>query len=238
MAVKVVVDSKLSYTAACNSVETLVVDEEALDGVFVSVAEALIQKGVELRCDSLSKQALSASLQPVELDKVKDAKEDDYNTEFLDLILAIKTIPRQSSTQKAANLAISHINEHSSHHTDGILTSDEAIAEQFLAGIDSAGVFWNTSTRMADGQRFGFGTEVGISTNKIHARGPVGLEGLTIYRWLLRGQGQVSLDYGSAGKAWKHERLAVGEDERTAATEEEFAMLKQFRARKTQANGW
>jgi glutamate-5-semialdehyde dehydrogenase len=238
MATSVILDSKLSYPAACNSVETLLVDEDALELVLRPVVESLISRGVELRCDALAKQVLSTSLQGTELAAIKDSTEEDYSTEFLDLTLAIKTIPRQSSAQKAAELAISHINEHSSHHTDAILTSDEAVAEQFLAGIDSAGVFWNTSTRMADGQRFGFGTEVGISTNKIHARGPVGLEGLTIYRWLLRGQGQITADYGSTGKKWKHQKLTVGEVERMAVTDEEFEVLKQFRLRaKTTTNG-
>jgi glutamate-5-semialdehyde dehydrogenase len=105
--------------------------------------------------------------------------------------------------------AIEHINTHSSHHTDANLAKDRDVAERFMKGVDSAGVFWNTSTRMSDGMRFGFGTEVGISTNKIHARGPVGLEGLMTYKYFLRGEGQTAGEYGEGGKAWKHERLPL-----------------------------
>jgi glutamate-5-semialdehyde dehydrogenase len=221
-ATNIILDAKLSYTAACNSIETLLVDEAALDGNFVTVAEALIAKGVELRCDPSSKAALSKKLQSTALSKVKDVSEEDFATEFLDLILAVKTV-------KNVDDSIQHVNQHSSHHTDAILTSDQAIAQHFLNSIDSAGVFWNTSTRMADGQRFGFGTEVGISTNKIHARGPVGLEGLTIYRWIIKGSGQISSDYGANGKAFKHERLPAGHSEWIAQDEGELAALRLFR---------
>lgn len=128
----------------------------------------------------------------------------DYDTEHLSLKLAIKTIPDTEA-------AIVHINTHGSHHTDAILTSSSELAERFMAGVDSAGVFWNTSTRMADGMRFGFGTEVGVSTNKIHARGPVGLEGLMIYKYKVRGQGQITAEYGEGEgqRKWKHESLAL-----------------------------
>jgi glutamate-5-semialdehyde dehydrogenase len=231
MAKDVILDAKLSYTAACNTVETLLVDQNALDKVFVSVAEALIAKGVELRCDQSSKAALSG-LTAEQLTKVKDATDEDYNTEFLDTILAVKTVPTQSTEAASAELAIAHINAHSSHHTDAILTTDSQIAEQFLAAIDSAGVFWNTTTRMADGQRFGFGTEVGISTNKIHARGPVGLEGLTIYRWLIRGDGQISTAYGASGKSFKHERLPAGTEDWIARDDEEVKLLLHHRLKK------
>ncbi|KAI9836847.1 MAG: hypothetical protein M1819_001012 [Sarea resinae] len=217
-AVRVLIDAKTGYPAACNSVETLLVDEAALSTVLPAVADALLSKGVSLRCDTLSKSALSRTLPQSKAVLLQDAIEEDYNTEFLDLILAIKTIPSpssstatSSSSPSSVELAIAHINAHSSHHTEAILTQSREMADHFLAGIDSAGVFWNTSTRMADGMRFGFGTEVGISTNKIHARGPVGLEGLTIYKYLIRGSAQVAGDYfeGEGGKAWKHERLPL-----------------------------
>ncbi|KAG4423073.1 hypothetical protein IFR04_003849 [Cadophora malorum] len=203
MATKVVVDSKTSYPAACNSVETLLVEEAALETVLPTVAEALLAKGVSLRCDAASKKALTARLSSHSSVILQDAEEVDFDTEHLSLVLAVKTVPNISD-------AISHINFHGSHHTDVILTSSEPLAEQFMASIDSAGVFWNTSTRMADGMRFGFGTEVGISTNKIHARGPVGLEGLMIYKYKIRGGGQVSLDYGEGAgqKSFKHEKIA------------------------------
>jgi len=236
-AVKIILDAKLSYTAACNTIETLLVDEEALATNFIPVAQKLIEQGVELRCDTQSKVTLEEKLEPEQLRKVKDVSEQDYNTEFLDLILAIKTIPTKADGFKTVDFAIDHINIHSSHHTDAILTLDKSIAEYYLSAIDSAGVFWNTSTRMADGQRFGFGTEVGISTNKIHARGPVGLEGLTIYRWLIRGKGQVSTEYGSNGKNWKHQRQPAGNEEWVAQDEAELEVLRQFRAQRRSTNG-
>jgi glutamate-5-semialdehyde dehydrogenase len=236
-AIKIILDAKLTYTAACNSIETLLVDETALDTNFVNVANALISNGVELRCDASSKAALSKQLKEDQLSKVKDVTEQDYKTEFLDLILAIKTIPTKSTALESADVAIEHTNTYSSHHTDAILTVDSQIAEYYLNAIDSAGVFWNTSTRMADGQRFGFGTEVGISTNKIHARGPVGLEGLTIYRWLIRGQGHVSAEYGSNGKKWKHQRQPAGEEEWIAKDIAELEALRAFRAKKSMTNG-
>jgi len=232
MAVNVILDAKLSYTAACNAVETLLVDEDALTTVFPSVVEALHKKGVQLFCDTKSKDALTSVLGKHDAALLQDAREEDFNTEFLDLKLAVLTIPKQATGILAAEVAVAHINEHGSHHTDAILTQDREIAEYFLDAVDSAGVFWNTSTRMADGQRFGFGTEVGVSTNKIHARGPVGLEGLTIYKYRILGSGQASADYGSSGKKWKHEDLAIGEAERYAADDDELEMLRQYRARK------
>lgn len=209
MAVKILLDAKLGYPAACNAVETLLVDENALSSILPAVATALVQQGVSLRCDALSKNALQASLPKHEAIFLQDATEEDYNTEFLAPILAIKTISTSSdaSPTTSCSLAIDHVNAHSSKHTDAILTSSSSIAHQFQSGVDSACVFWNTSTRMADGMRFGFGTEVGISTNKVHARGPVGLEGLMIYKYHINGNGQVAGDYGEGGKKFLHEQL-------------------------------
>ncbi|KUI74305.1 putative gamma-glutamyl phosphate reductase [Cytospora mali] len=200
MAAGVIVDSKTSYPAACNSLETLLVEEAALESVFPAVAEALIAKGVELRCDAKSK-AVASKLGG---NKVQDAKDIDYDTEHLALVLAVKTV---SSLEEA----VEHINTHGSHHTDAILTSNKDNAERFMTAVDSAGVYWNASTRMADGMRYGFGTEVGISTNKIHARGPVGLEGLTIYKYKVRGTGHVSAVYGEGEgqKRFLHEKLSL-----------------------------
>jgi glutamate-5-semialdehyde dehydrogenase len=202
IAVKVIVDSKTTYPAACNSVETLLVDESALETVLPLVAEALLEKGVRLRCDATSRKALAAKLDPHSAAMLQDADPSDFDTEHLSLILAIKAVSSISE-------AITHINIHGSHHTDVIITSSSPLAEQFMSAIDSAGVFWNTSTRMADGMRFGFGTEVGISTNKIHARGPVGLEGLMIYKYKIRGGGHITASYGEGEgqKSFKHERL-------------------------------
>ena len=208
MAVRIVVDAKLNYTAACNSVETLLVDETVLETTLPRVASALLEKGVSLRCDKPSKAALNRKLLRSEATILQDASDTDYDTEFLDLVLAIKTIPESTWLAASVDLAATHINAHSSKHTDAIITSSESIADRFLNQVDSACVFWNTSTRMADGMRFGFGTEVGISTNKIHARGPVGLEGLMIYKYQIRGTGQVAGDYSDGGgRTWKHERL-------------------------------
>lgn len=209
VAVKVIVDSKTDYPAACNALETLLVHQDSLDTVFPAVAEALIQKGVSLRCDSPSKDALQRAPLSVHASQLQDAVGSDYDTEFLDLTLAIKTVPSTSTAVSAVEAAVAHINEHSSKHTDVILTRSRELAELFMTGVDGAGVFWNASTRFADGMRYGFGTEVGISTNKIHSRGPVGLDGLTIYKYLLRGDGHRAADYGEGGKRWKHEKLAV-----------------------------
>ncbi|KAL2255944.1 hypothetical protein VTK26DRAFT_2449 [Humicola hyalothermophila] len=201
MAAEVVVDSKTNYPAACNSLETLLVQEAALDTLLPPVARALADKGVELRCDAASKAALRQHLPSL---ATVDATPADFATEFLSLTLAVKTVPSLAD-------AIAHINSHGSHHTDCILTSSREQAEQFMAGVDSSGVYWNASTRFADGTRYGFGTEVGISTNKIHSRGPVGLEGLMIYKYKLRGQGQVSAVYGEGEgkKRYLHQRLPL-----------------------------
>jgi len=140
---------------------------------------------------------------------LQDATDADFDTEFLDLILAIKTVKQSDSATTAVDLAIAHINAHGSHHTDVILTTSADRAERFMGGVDSAGVFWNASTRFADGTRFGFGTEVGISTNKIHSRGPVGLEGLCIYKYKMRGGYQTAGEFGSGGRKYKHRTLPI-----------------------------
>ena len=220
---RVIVDSKLGYAAACNSLETLLVDEDALETILPQVAVALLRQGVSLRCDESARAALSRQLDRHQASLLQQASEEDFNTEFLDLILAVKTVSNTSvngsfssganAGQQALEYAMQHINSHGSHHTDVILTSSAELAERFMNGIDSAGVFWNTSTRMADGMRYGFGTEVGISTNKIHARGPVGLEGLTIYKYKVRGQMQDAGQYGvGGGKSWKHRELQIAND--------------------------
>ncbi|RDA91325.1 hypothetical protein CP533_1565 [Ophiocordyceps camponoti-saundersi (nom. inval.)] len=212
-----IVDAKTSYPAACNSVETLLVQEAALTTVFPVVVKALVARGVILRCDRATKSvALSAAAvsmsssssksgePPAELwsTAIEDAKPVDFETEFLSITLAVKTVVDLDE-------AIRHINHHGSHHTDAILTADEAEAETFMARVDSAGVYWNASTRVADGMRYGFGTEVGISTNKIHARGPVGLDGLTIYKYKLRGDYQPTTQYGDGKRPWLHETLPL-----------------------------
>ena len=210
IALKVIVDSKTDYPAACNSLETLLVHQDALKKVLPPLAKALIVKGVTLRCDASSKAALIENLTLKEAGMLRDACESDFRTEFLDLTLAVKTIPSNSPVTDV-EAAIAHINSHSSKHTDIIITESENIANVFMKGVDSAGVFWNASTRFADGMRYGFGTEVGISTNKIHSRGPVGLDGLTIYKYLIRGSGHRAGDYfdGEGGRKYKHQNLEL-----------------------------
>lgn len=209
MAVKVVVDSKTSYPAACNSVETLLVHRDAL-GQFKHIAMALAVKGVVMRCDAESKEAAQAGATESGADLgdgnpclVEDAQPVDYDTEHLALVLSVKVVSSLAE-------AVAHINKHGSHHTDAIVTASKADAERFMSTVDSAGVYHNASTRFADGMRYGFGTEVGISTNKIHSRGPVGLEGLTIYKYKIRGGGHMSAEYGEGEgqKRYKHESLS------------------------------
>ncbi|KAI1183443.1 glutamate-5-semialdehyde dehydrogenase [Nemania serpens] len=204
MAAEVIVDSKTSYPAACNSLETLLVQQSGMETHLLSVANALIEKGVVLRCDKVTKDFLASKLSPDFSTKLQDATDEDFDTEFLSLTLAVKAVADMDE-------AIAHINTHGSKHTDAILTSSPELAEKFMSSVDAAGVYWNASTRFADGMRYGFGTEVGISTNKIHSRGPVGLEGLMIYKYKIRGQGHVTAVYGEGEgkKRFKHERLPL-----------------------------
>ncbi|MDD5135650.1 MAG: glutamate-5-semialdehyde dehydrogenase [Phycisphaerae bacterium] len=191
MAVKITLDSKAQYCAVCNAAETLLVHKDIAQKFLPPVKQALEGKQVELRgCEKTRK-----------IIDVKPADEADWKTEYLDLILSIKVVD-------SLDEAIEHINAYGSHHTDTIVTADENAAEKFLNLVDSADVFLNASTRFADGFRFGLGAEVGISTNKIHARGPVGLEGLLIYKWKLLGSGHIVADYsGSNAKKFTHKKL-------------------------------
>ena len=189
-AVAVSVDAKTHYPAACNACETLLVHRDRLEDLLPAVGAALREAGVELRADEEASAYLESAA----------AVAEDYDTEFLDKVLAVKTV---SSLEEA----VEHINSHGSHHTDAIVTEDAAAAEYFLSRVDSAGVFHNASTRFADGYRFGLGAEVGISTNKTHARGPVGLEGLVIYKYRLYGCGHVAADYDPGARAFLHEDI-------------------------------
>jgi len=174
MAVKIVVDSKTQKPSVCNALETLLVDESIASEFLPKVASALMEKNVELRGDATTCAIIDA----------KVAVEEDWSTEYLDYILAIKVVP-------SVDASIQHINKYSSQHTEVIVTKNEAIAEAFLCRIDSACVFHNVSTRYSDGEEFGFGAEIGISTDKLHARGPMGLRELTSYQYRVRGEGQV-----------------------------------------------
>jgi glutamate-5-semialdehyde dehydrogenase len=190
-AISVVLDAKTQYPAVCNAAETLLVHRDALPRVLPELGKRLEGKGVELRADS----ACSAHLPTA-----RAATPEDFRTEFLDLVLAVKAVD-------SIEEAVAHINSHGSHHTDAIVTESEEAARYFLARVDSAGVFHNASTRFADGFRFGLGAEVGVSTNKTHARGPVGMEGLVIYKYQLRGAGQGVEEYGPEKKPFLHTPL-------------------------------
>jgi len=177
--IPVIIDSKLDYPSACNAVETLLIHENAVSAVLPEIIKVLSEKGVKLLgCDQTIKIAEKHGLQ------IQKATDEDWETEYTDLILSIKVV---SSIDEAIN----HINTYSSHHTDSIMTENKDTAEYFLRRIDSGCVFHNVSTRFSDGFVFGLGAEVGISTNKTHARGPVGLDGMVIYKYLLRGNGQI-----------------------------------------------
>ena len=174
MAVKLAVDSKTQKPGVCNALETLLVHRPVAEAFLPMAATALRAKGVELRGCAETLAILTDAI---------PATEEDWGAEYLDLILAIKIVG--STTE-----AVDHINTHGSHHTDCIVTADHAMAEHFLRAVDSACVFHNVSTRFADGGEFGFGAEIGISTDKLHARGPMGLRELTSYQYRVRGNGQ------------------------------------------------
>jgi glutamate-5-semialdehyde dehydrogenase len=164
----------------CNAVETVLVHRDIARRFFETTGRALADHGVELRCDE---RALPLA-KSIKSTRVVEARPEDFRTEFLDLILATKLV---DSTEEA----IAHIETHGSHHSDAIITDNAETAERFLHDVDSATVYWNASTRFTDGGEFGFGAEIGISTDKLHARGPMALEELTTYKYVLRGDGQI-----------------------------------------------
>ncbi len=194
-AIRVALDSKLQYAAACNAMETLLVHQAIAPKVLPSLVKQFREQEVEL-VGCLKSCSLISDL--------KQAEDDDWDAEYNDLKLSIKIVDDLSE-------AIDHINRHGSGHTDTIITENKERAERFLNEVDSASVMVNASTRFADGFRFGLGAEIGISTNKTHARGPVGLEGLIIYKYKLVGNGQVVADYsGKNGKSFTHKPLNKG----------------------------
>lgn len=188
-AMAIALDSKLQYPAACNAMETLLVHSGIAPKILPALMTGFREKGVELVGD-----LKSCSLIP----NLKRASREDWDTEYNDLKLSIKVV-------ESFEESIEHINRHGSGHTDTIVTENKGHGERFLNEVDSASVMWNASTRFADGFRFGLGAEIGISTNKTHARGPVGLEGLVIYKYKLIGSGQTVAEYsGKNGKEFKH----------------------------------
>src|SRR3954464_12095397 len=173
MAEEIVFNSKVQRPAVCNASEHLLVHESVAERFLPRMAQRLSM--VELRGDDASRQILPA---------IREATEDDWSEEYLDLIMGVKVV-------SGVDDAIRHINTYSSHHTDTVVTADEAAARRFLHEVDSATVLWNASTRMADGGQVGLGAEIGISTDKLHARGPMGVEELTSYKWVVIGTGQI-----------------------------------------------
>ncbi|MDR0501825.1 MAG: glutamate-5-semialdehyde dehydrogenase, partial [Treponema sp.] len=180
-AVEIIANAKLQKPGACNAVETVLVHKDALACFMPALAEKLAGKA-ELRCDVASKAAAGSAL-PASL-VLKDAAEDDWETEFLDYILAVKTV-------NSCGEAIAHINRYGTKHSEAILTNDLKAAQEFRLKADAACVYVNASTRFTDGGEFGFGAELGISTQKFHARGPMGLEALTTIKYLITGSGQI-----------------------------------------------
>ncbi|MDY0387795.1 MAG: glutamate-5-semialdehyde dehydrogenase [Methanolobus sp.] len=191
-------DSKVQYPAVCNAMETLLVNENIAEKFLPKMARMYDEAGVEMRCDDESFKVLE---QIDFLKSIVRATEDDWRAEYNDLTLSIKMV---SSMEEA----IEHINHYGSHHTDAIITSNDLKKKRFTDLVDSSSVMLNASTRFADGFRYGKGAEVGISTNKIHARGPVGMEGLLIYKYILVGNGDMVADYaGPEAKKFTHRKL-------------------------------
>ena len=192
-ALPVILDAKTQYPAACNAVETLLIHRDLASTFLPAVTQLLRTSGVQIRGTREVMELLAGS------DIMEDA---DFTTEYNDRILSIKLV-------SGVEEAVLHINTYGSHHTDAILTENDKTAEYFLQMVDSAGVYRNCSTRFADGYRYGFGAEVGIATGKLHARGPVGLDGLVTYKYRLIGEGQTVTEYASGEKQFHHRDLPV-----------------------------
>jgi len=189
-ACNIIEDSKCQYVAVCNAAETLLVHSSIAEDLLPKIKTVLEKHSVELRGCERTKHIIP----------VKDATDVDWYTEYLDYILSIKIVD-------SLEQAVSHINKYGSGHTDSIVTSNREQALKFIKLVDSADVFLNCSTRFADGYRYGLGAEVGISTNKIHARGPVGMEGLLIYKWVLLGNGHIVADYVKGSRKFTHKPM-------------------------------
>lgn len=188
MAVKVATDAKTQYVSVCNATETMLIHKDVAQAVLPKLAESLVSHNVEIfGCEKTQKI-------------IKCKLATDWKSEWLDYKVSIRIVDSLED-------AIEHINTYSSRHTEAIITKNPQAAGKFMNLVDSADVFWNASTRFADGFRYGLGAEVGISTNKLHARGPVGLEGLTIYKWKLKGNGQIVADYASGKSTFTHKKI-------------------------------
>lgn len=190
-AIPLIVDAKTQYPAACNAVETVLIHRDVAKDFLPDLAKALKDAGVKLRGTEEVNEITPVEIIP---------ESESFHHEYVDLIIALKIVG-------GVDEAINHINTYGSHHTDCILTQNAETAEKFMTLVDSANVYQNASTRFADGFRYGFGAEVGISTSKIHARGPVGLEGLLSYKYKLFGHGDIVGDYASGKKHFIHKDL-------------------------------
>jgi glutamate-5-semialdehyde dehydrogenase len=191
-AVALAIDGKVQYPSACNSIETLLVDQAVAQDFLTRFQEVATEQGIKLKGCEQTRAILSG---------VEAADEEDWHREYGDLRLAIKVV-------KGLKEAVDHINHYGSHHTDCIVAQDQRVQDDFMNQVDSASVMANASTRFADGYRYGLGAEVGISTSKLHARGPVGMDGLVIYKYKLRGEGQIVADYvGPNAKPFLHRNL-------------------------------
>ena len=179
LAEKIVVNAKVQRPSVCNAAENWFVHADRAHDLLPAIGRALTDHGVELRADKRAEAFLEKANIPVKL-----ATEEDYHEEYLDLILAVKVVD-------SIDDAIDAVNRYGSKHSDAIVTGNEANARKFLAEVDSATVYWNASTRFTDGYEFGLGAEIGISTDKIHARGPMGLRELTTYKFQIYGSGQI-----------------------------------------------
>jgi glutamate-5-semialdehyde dehydrogenase len=196
-ALSVTLDSKTQYPAACNSVETLLVHKDIATAFLPRVVAELRKANVEVRgCPRVLAMLPEAKLLP--------ATEKDWSTEYSDLILSVRIVD-------SLEQGLEHIHRYGSKHTECIVTEDRGVADRFLQEVDAAGVFHNASTRFADGYRYGLGAEVGISNGKLHARGPMGIEGLTTYKYKLRGSGHIVAEYSSGVRHFKHKSIAPKE---------------------------
>jgi glutamate-5-semialdehyde dehydrogenase len=183
MAGEIALNAKVQRPAVCNAMETLLVDQAVAEQFLPVIAQKLFEKHVELRVDEKTREVLNSQLSTLN-PQLRAATEQDFYTEYNDYILNVRVVD-------GVKAAIDHINQYGSAHSDSIVTKNEAHAKQFLAEVDSAAVYWNASTRFTDGGEFGMGAEIGISTDKIGARGPMGLDELTSYKWLGIGNGQI-----------------------------------------------
>jgi glutamate-5-semialdehyde dehydrogenase len=183
MAEDIVMNAKVQRPAVCNAMETLLVDKSVAEKFLPVIAQLLGEKNVEMRTDEAARSILQSAIGNSQ-SAIKAATEADWSTEYNDYILNIRVVDGVAQ-------AIDHINHYGSAHSDSIVTKNEATANRFLAEVDSAAVYWNASTRFTDGGEFGMGAEIGISTDKIGARGPMGLEELTTYKWIGIGSGQI-----------------------------------------------